>query len=433
MKNKKKTPRSIHNYSTQTLNIHGQHESHAWEFSHHLVPPLTASTTFRLDSLERGAQGFSFFANEKGAVKQPIWIYDRLEEPSTKMLEEQLVIMEKGECAISFSSGMGAISSTLMTLLKSDEKILAHHTLYGCTYSLITNWLPKQNISHDLFNLNNTAELQKKIKSKNVRVIYFESVSNPNLEIIDIKKIVQLVNKENKNRQPENRIYIIVDNTFATPWSLRPLELGVDFTIQSLTKNIAGFGTEMGGAVITRKEFESQLLIARKDFGAIMHPYSAWHILVYGIPTQAMRFEQQQANANKIAKFLNKHPKIEKVIYPGLKNHPQYKLATSLLKSPEGDFAPGTMISFYLKGDEKKCEKFVDYIAKNSYTMTLAVSLGLIKTLIEVPGYMTHSAIPEGKRQSSGIDSRMIRLSIGLENSNDIINDIEEALEAIEK
>lgn len=430
-KSLKKNRPSSKKYSTQTLNIHGQHESFAWEFDHHLVPPLTASTTFRLDSLERGAKGFSFFANPKDNKKQPIWIYDRLQEPSTKMLEEQLVIMENGECAVSFSSGMGAISSTLMTLLSSGQKILSHHTLYGCTYSLITNWLTKQKVEHDLFNLNNTQELQNKLKSENVRVVYFESISNPNLEILDLKNIVSLVQQENKKRKNENKIFVVVDNTFATPWSLRPLDLGVDFVIQSLTKNIAGFGTEMGGAVITKKQYESDLLIARKDFGAIMHPYSAWHILVYGIPTQGLRFEKQQESALKIAKFLEKHPKIEKVIYPGLSSHPQFKLAQNLLKSPEGQFAPGTMISFYVKGNEKKCERFVDYVAKHSYTMTLAVSLGLIKTLIEVPGYMTHSAIPEDKRKGSGIDSRMIRLSIGLENSKDIINDIEEALETI--
>lgn len=418
-------------YSSYTENIHGQDKSYSWEFDHHLVPPLTASTTFRLDSLERGAKGFSFFANQKGAVKQPIWIYDRLEEPTTKMLEEQLVTMERGECAVSFSSGMGAISSTFMTLLSSGNKILAHHTLYGCTYSLITNWLPKQGISNELFNLNDSKKFKINLRNKHVRVVYFESISNPNLEIIDLKKIVSLVENENKNRSAENKVYIVVDNTFATPWSLRPLEHGVDFVIQSLTKNIAGFGTEMGGAVITRKEFESPLLIARKDFGAIMHPYSAWHILVYGIPTQGLRFEQQQKNALEIASFLQKHPRVEKVIYPGLKSHPQHALAKKLLISPEGNFAPGTMISFYLKGNEKICERFVDYIAKNSYAITLAVSLGLIKTLIEVPGFMTHSAIPEKERKTNGIDSRMIRLSIGLENSEDIINDILEALETL--
>ncbi|MBO9665824.1 MAG: PLP-dependent transferase, partial [Bdellovibrio sp.] len=223
----------------------------------------------------------------------------------------------------------------------------------------------------------------------------------------------------------------VVDNTFATPWGLRPREWGVDFIIQSLTKNISGFGTEMGGAVISPKSFEGQLRVARKDFGAILHPYSAWHIMVYGLSTQAIRFEQQQKSAQAIAEYLEKHPKVASVTYPGLKSHSQYKLAKKYLKSPEGKFAPGTMISFQLKGDMKRCQKFVDDIAKNSYSITLAVSLGLTKTLIEVPGFMTHSAIPKEKRGESNIDPRAIRLSIGLENANDVINDITAALRRV--
>lgn len=422
MKNSKNSPK--------TKAIHGEFDSDSWEFSYHLVPPMTASTTFRLESLKRGAKGFTDFATKKGTEK-PIWIYDRLDEPSTKMLETQLAQMEHGECAVSFGSGMGAISTTIMSLLKSNQKVIAHKTLYGCTYSLITNWLPKYNINYDLIDINDLSHVQEAANDPQTRIIYFESVSNPILEIADLEKIVKIVKKANLNRSKDNQIYTVVDNTFATPWGLRPLDWGIDIVIQSLTKNISGFGTEMGGAVITRKEFESDLKIARKDFGAILHPYSAWHILVYGISTQSLRFEQQQKNAMKIAQFLEKHPKVESVIYPGLKSHPQYKLAKKYLKTPEDEFAPGTMISFIVKGNMKKCEKFVDDVATNSYAITLAVSLGMNKTLIEVPGYMTHSAIPSEKQNESGIDNRAIRLSIGLENVNDIIGDLKKSLDRI--
>lgn len=412
--------------SPRTQAIHGEFQSQSWEFSHHLIPPMTASTTFRLESLQRGAEGFSTFGAKTESGK-PIWIYDRLEEPTTKMLEDQLALLEKGECAVAFGSGMGAISSTLMSLLKSGDKVVAHKTLYGCTYSLITNWLPRFNVQNALIDVNST-DLDTQLADPKTKVVYFESVSNPILEIADLEKIVSKVKAANKKRKPEERIYTVVDNTFATPWALRPLEWDIDFVIQSLTKNISGFGTEMGGAVIAPKAFESVLRVARKDFGAIIHPYSAWHILVYGISTQVIRFEQQQATALKIAKFLESHAKVESVTYPGLSSHPQNKLAKKYLKSPENKFAPGTMISFKLKGDMKKCQKFVDDIAKNSYSITLAVSLGLAKTLIEVPGFMTHSAIPNEKRDVSGIDPRAIRLSIGLENAGDIIQDLAEAL-----
>ncbi|MFV8258634.1 trans-sulfuration enzyme family protein [Bdellovibrio bacteriovorus] len=416
--------------SPRTQAIHGEFLSKSWEFSHHLIPPMTASTTFRLESLQRGAEGFSTFGAQKGEEK-PIWIYDRLEEPTTKMLEDQLALLEKGECAVTFGSGMGAIASTLMSLLSSGQKVIAHKTLYGCTYSLLTNWLPRLNISTHLMDVNDFKNLALQLADPATRVVYFESVSNPILEIADLEKITALVKTANKKRGKDNQIYTVVDNTFATPWALRPVEWNVDFVIQSLTKNISGFGTEMGGAVIAPRAHESILRVARKDFGAIIHPYSAWHILVYGISTQAIRFEQQQASATAVAKFLEAHPKVASVTYPGLKSHAQHKLAKKYLKSPEGKFAPGTMISFQLKGDMKKCQKFVDDIAKNSYSITLAVSLGLTKTLIEVPGFMTHSAIPDDKRGDSGIDPRAIRLSIGLENVNDIIEDLNEALKKI--
>nr|BFD59125.1 methionine gamma-lyase [Bdellovibrio sp. CKG001] len=416
--------------SPRTQAIHGEFLSKSWEFSHHLIPPMTASTTFRLESLQRGAEGFSTFGAPSGKEK-PIWIYDRLEEPTTKMLEDQLALLEKGECAVTFGSGMGAIASTLMSLLSNGQKVVAHKTLYGCTYSLLTNWLPRFGIRHTLMDVNDFKDLEAELADPSTRVVYFETVSNPILEIADLEKITALVRTANKKRSKEERIYTVVDNTFATPWALRPIEWGVDFVIQSLTKNISGFGTEMGGAVIAPRSHESLLRVARKDFGAIIHPYSAWHILVYGISTQAIRFEQQQASALAVAKFLESHAKVESVTYPGLKSHGQHKLAKKYLKSPEGKFAPGTMISFKLKGDMKKCQKFVDDIAANSYAITLAVSLGLTKTLIEVPGFMTHSAIPDDKRDHSGIDPRAIRLSIGLENVMDIIGDLSEALKKI--
>lgn len=427
-KAKKKPSKSA--VSPRTQAIHGEFQSKSWEFSHHLIPPMTASTTFRLDSLQRGAEGFNTFGAQTESG-EPIWIYDRLEEPTTKMLEQQLALLEKGECAVSFGSGMGAISSTLLSLVKSGEKIIAHKTLYGCTYSLITNWLPRFGVEHALIDINEFEILETHLADPKARVVYFESVSNPILEIADLEKITKLVKAANKKRNKDNQIYTVVDNTFATPWALRPIEWGIDFVIQSLTKNISGFGTEMGGAVIAPKSFEMTLKLARKDFGAIIHPYSAWHILVYGITTQSIRFEQQQNTALKIATFLENHPKVQSVTYPGLKTHAQYKLAKKYLQSPENKFAPGTMISFQLKGDMKKCQKFVDDVAKNSYAITLAVSLGLTKTLIEVPGFMTHSAIPNDKREVSGIDPRAIRLSIGLENSQDIINDLNEALKRL--
>jgi methionine-gamma-lyase len=289
--------------------------------------------------------------------------------------------------------------------------------------------LPRFGITNSLVNINEVTA--KDLKNKKVKAVYFESVCNPSLEIIDLKRICQLVETENKTRQEENKIKVIVDNTFATPWGLRPLEYGAHLVIQSLTKNIAGFGTEMGGAIITSKKFRTPILLIRKDIGAIMHPHSAWNIMIYGIPSQILRFEAQQKNAMAIAQYLEKNSLVEKVYYPGLKSFPQYALAKKMLQTPEGGFAPGTMLSFTLKGSSAKTEKFINLIAENSYSITLAVSLGLIKTLIEVPGLMTHSAVPEEKQVDSGIPRKLIRMSLGIEDSKDIISDLEQAFKKI--
>lgn len=417
----------LQNASERTKMVHGKMATTAWEFSRHLIPPITANTTYRLGSLERGAQGFLTFANEDGSPNEkPILIYDRLDEPNTMMLEEHLALMENSECAVSFGSGMGAISSAILSVAKAGQKIIAHRTLYGCSYSLMTDWLPRFGIETTFIDVN-SADHRQFIHDPKVRILYFEALTNPSLELADFPRIMKDVREANKARKKDEKIIVIVDNTFPTPWGLRPLDLGVDMVVQSLTKNISGFGTEMGGAVMTRKEFEKRLKLARKDFGAIINPKAAWHITVHGIPTLALRFQQQQSNAMKVAKFLDKHRKIECVVYPGLPSHPQHKLARKLLRSPEGDFTPGTMISFIVKGDLRKCQKFVDTIAKKSYAITLAVSLGLTKTLIEVPGFMTHATIPKDKLSSTGIDPRLIRLSLGIENAEDIIQDLEMA------
>ena len=430
MTKKKTTAKTLKKAGARSSMVHGQTSTKAWEFSKHLIPPITSNTTFRLGSLDRGAQGFVQFGADEGDRLDPILIYDRLDEPNTLLLEEQLALLEGAESAVSFGSGMGAISGALISVLKSDQRIVAHRNLYGCTYSLLSDWLPRFGIKSTFIDIN-SKEHRQLLNDKSVRVLYFECVSNPSLDLADIPAIMKDVRKINASRSEAEKILVVVDNTFATPWALRPIAWGIDLVIQSLTKNIGGFGTEMGGAVMGARKFERSLKLARKDFGAILNPKSAWGITVYGIPTLAVRFEQQQKNAMAVAKFLERHPKVESVLYPGLKSYRQLALAKKMLRTPEGDFAPGTMISFTLKGDMGRCRKFVDHVAKNSYAITLAVSLGLTKTLIEVPGYMTHAAIPKDKQAASGIDPRMIRLSLGIENSADIIGDLDAAFRAL--
>ncbi|MCC7403033.1 MAG: PLP-dependent transferase [Bdellovibrionales bacterium] len=418
-------------YDLATQLIHGQYSSSAWDFSHHLNPPESGSTTFRLESLRRGAEGFLKFAASDGDPQAaPILIYDRLDEPNILMLESRLALLEGAGCSVSFGSGMGAIATTLLALCEAGHKIIAHRTLYGCTYSLMTNWLPRLGVHSRFIDMNSTLD-RAALADPKVRVVYFESLTNPNLEMIDLPQVVKEVGKLNRDRREEEKIYIVVDNTFPTPLGCRPLKFGADIVIQSLTKNLSGFGTTMGGAVMAPRHLEGSLKAARKDFGAVLNPKAAWHIMTYGLSTLTARVSIQQQNAMRVAEFLEKHPKVEKVIYPGLNSFPQRELAQTLLRSPDGEFAPGTMVSFTLKGDMDRCEKFVDHIASNSYAITLAVSLGVTKTLIEVPGFMTHAPIPKEHQETSGIDPRGIRLSLGLESSDDLIRDLEKSLETI--
>lgn len=410
--------------------IHGPHFSEKWDFKHHVIPPMSSSVTYRLEDTERGGQGFREYATGEAHRTHPIYIYDRLDEPTRGMLEDELAGVEGGDNCTCFATGMAAISAALGVTLKSGEEVIAHKTLYGCTYSLITNWYPKLNISNKLIDLRDIAALEKAISAK-TRAVYFESPVNPTMELIDIEAVAAVVERVNAKRKEGEKIYIIVDNTFATPFCQRPLMLGAHIVVHSLTKNIGGFGTDMGGAVIAPHELEGQMLLYRKDFGGALAPKSAWPILVYGLPTLPLRLKRQQESAYAVARFLRGHPKVKRVAYPGLEDFSQFALAKKQMRDLHGEFAPGNMIYFETieKGEDPvNCIKVVDWIAKNGYALTLAVSLGQLRSLIENPGAMTHAAVPPEKRLESGIAPNGIRLSIGIEHPDDIIRDLERGL-----
>jgi len=424
-------------YSKETHLIYGKAFTTKWDYNHHVVPPVSSSTTFRLDSVERGALGFSEFGHfsELPDSEPPIYIYDRLGEPNKEILEENLAAAESGETAVTFASGMAAISGIFGILTKSGDEIVAHKTLYGCTFSLLNNWYPRYNIKTVKVDLTNPNNLDEAITDK-TKVVYFETPANPNLELIDIEAIVKKVAEYNKNRSEENQIKVVVDNTFATPFCQRPLEWGVDFVVHSLTKNIGGFGTDIGGVVIGKKKYRDILMLYRKDFGGVLSSKSAWPIMVYGLPSLAIRMIREIDNAMKVAQFLAQHPKVEFVNYPGLPSFKFYELAKKQMRDFHGNFAPGNMIYFALKGNtpeegREKGRAMMNYIAQNAYTLTLAVSLGHVRTLIEHPGSMTHSMIPAEEQIKEGIDPAGIRMSIGLETADDIIKDLEDALNQV--
>lgn len=399
-------------YSKRSFLVHGRFWSGKWDFAHHVVPPMTASSTFRLESAERGAAGFCGYAD--AAKRSDVYIYDRLDEPTRAMLEERIAYAEDGEIAVCYSTGMAAIAAAGGILLRSGDEVLAHRTLYGCTYSLFTNWYPRQGIRVRYGDLRREMPIGPK-----TRVVYLETPVNPTMELIDIAAVA----REAKRRGA----LVVVDNTFATPFCQRPLGLGADLVVHSLTKNICGFGTDMGGAVVGARKYESDLLLYRKDFGGTLSPKNAWSILVYGIPSLELRIRKEEQSALEIARFLESHPRVARVSYPGLESFEQKELARRQMTDFDGRFAPGNMIAFSMR-TAAAAQKLVNRVARSAYTITLAVSLGQIRTLIERPGSMTHSALPGEIQKGGGIDPGLVRLSVGIEDPGDIIRDLAVAL-----
>jgi len=431
----RKRHRQKEDYRLRTHLIHGNFDSKKWDYNHHVVPPVSHSATFRLSSLDRGAKGFVQFASADEALSGhfPIYIYDRLDEPTRGMLEENLAYAEGGDICVTFATGMAAISAALGVALRQGQEVLAHQVLYGCTYSLMTNWLPRFGMQARFTDFLKPDLIRERITPA-TRVLYFETPVNPTIELVDIAEIRRVAEEVNAQRDERERILLLVDNTFATPYCQRPLRLGADLVVESLTKGIGGFGTDMGGAVVAPREFYNHLMLYRKDLGGVLSPRSAWAILVYGLPTLATRMTNMQKTAQRVAEFLCKHPKVAQLNYPGADCFKQKALAHRQMANPDSKFAPGSMLYFVLKGTDGKpsrAEKLVDYLAEHAYTITLAVSLGQIKTLIEHPFSMTHSALPDEQKHAFGLHPEGVRLSIGLEDRHDIIQDLELALEKV--
>lgn len=417
-------------YQLRTSLIHGRFRSKKWDYNHHVVPPMSASATFRLEAASRGAAGFFQFACDRVNPERevPIYIYDRLDEPTRGMLEENLAAAEGGDAAVAFATGMAAISAALGVLCHAGDEIVAHHALYGCTWSLLTNWLPRMGVTTRFCDLNDGAALRSALSAR-TRVVYCESPVNPTLELIDLGAVRAALADDSRARgSDENRPLLVIDNTFATPHCQRPLALGADVVVHSLTKGIGGFGTDMGGAVVVPSRMRNLMLMYRKDFGGVLSPKAAWDFLVHGLPTLATRMDNAQKTAMKIARHLERHEKVARVVYPGLPSFPQAELARRQMVDPRGRFAPGSMIWFELAGGADAGARLIDWIAENAYSVTLAVSLGQVKTLIEHPYSMTHSALTDAEKAEGGVHPGGVRLSVGLEDADDIIGDLDEAL-----
>lgn len=371
-----------------------------------LAVPIYQTSTFVFDSAEQGGKRF--------ALEEEGYIYSRLGNPTTAVFEEKIAALEGGEAAVATSSGIGAITSTLWTLLKAGDHVIADKTLYGCTFAYLNHGVAKFGVEVDFIDTSDLELVRKTMKS-NTRVVYLETPANPNMKVVDIKAVAEIAHT-NPNT------LVVVDNTFATPFCQRPLELGCDVVVHSVTKYLNGHGDVIAGVVISKKEIIDQVrLVGVKDMtGSVLGPTEAFYI-IRGMKTFELRMRRHCENAMKVAEYLEAHDKIEKVYYPGLKSHDGYEVASKQME------AFGGILAFELKGGFEAGKTLLN----NVKMAALAVSLGDAETLIQHPASMTHSPYTKEERLAAGITDGLVRLSVGLENIEDIIADLEYGLAQI--
>lgn len=391
-----------HNYSEATVVVHGNHVKNA---EGALSIPIFQTSTFVFDTAEQGGRRFA--GQESG------FIYSRLGNPTTSVLEQKIALLEEAEDCVSFSSGMGAISGTFLSLLSAGDHMLADKTLYGCTFALINESLTRFGIKAECIDMADFNTFKSSMRP-DTKVVYFETIANPSMKVIDIEKISEYAHSVNPN------CLVIVDNTFATPLIAKPLKLGADIVVHSATKYLNGHGDVVAGFSAGKKDLMDKIrMIGLKDItGAVLGSQEAYLIL-RGLKTLKVRMDAICDGAEKVAEFLNSAPEVEAVYYPGLKESEYYETAQKELKRFGG------MISFEMKSfDEAKA------VLNNVKLCVLAVSLGDCETLIQHPASMTHSMCTKEEIEAAGFSDRLIRLSVGLEDPDDIIADLKQAFEA---
>ena len=372
-----------------------------------LCAPIYQTSTFAFSTVE---QGGARFAGQEGG-----YIYTRLGNPSLAAVEAKLASLEGGEAAMAAASGMGAISSALWSAVVGGDEIVADETLYGCTYALLNHGMSKFGVKVTLTDLSDIENLKKNLTDK-TKVVYFETPCNPTLKLLDIELIAKTAHAFNPD------IRVIVDNTFCTPYLQQPLRWGADVVVHSATKYLNGHGDVIVGTVVGKEDFITQCrMFGLKDMtGAVMSPFDAF-LIARGLKTLDIRMERHCANARKVAEFFVNHPAVAKVYYPGLDSFPGHEIAEKQMR------LPGGMIAIELKAD-----KATTATALNKLQLcTIAVSLGDAETLVEHPATMTHSTYTAEELAAAGISEGLVRVSVGLEDPEDIIDDFRSVLDAL--
>jgi len=381
---------------------------HGYDPAQHLgavAPPVYLSTTFAFPDVQYGGRCFS--GEETG------YIYTRIRNPTLAILEARLASLEGGAAALAFGSGMGAITSTLWTLVRPGDEILADKTLYGCTFAFLERGIGQFGVRVRYVDMADLSALAQAFTPQ-TRVLYFESPANPTMRLVDIAAVAEIAHRHDAR--------VVIDNTYCTPYLQRPLELGADVVVHSATKYLSGHGDVTAGVAVASRELIEQIrFFGLKDMtGAVLSPQDA-ALLLRGIKTLALRMERHCDNAAQLAEFLSAHPAVAEVYFPGLASFPQHALATRQMRRYGG------MMAFELKGGQDAGARFMNALK----LVTRAVSLGDCETLAQHPASMTHSTYTAEERAAHGISEGLVRLSAGLEDIEDLLGDVGQALDGL--
>lgn len=369
------------------------------QFQEHSTPLYLTSSFIFEDAEEMRAS----FAEEKERN-----LYSRFSNPNTTEFVNKMVVLEGAESGYAFATGMSAIFSTFAALLNAGDHVVSCRSIFGSTHTLFTKYFLKWNIETSYFNVDEVDQIEGLIQS-NTKILYIETPTNPGVDVLDLEQLGKLAKK--------HHLIFIVDNCFATPYLQNPIQFGADLVIHSATKLIDGQGRVLGGVTVGKKELIKEVYLFSRNTGPAMSPFNAW-ILSKSIETLAIRVERHCGNALKIATFLEEHPHANMVKYPFLKSHPSYEIAKKQMKMG------GNIVVFEIKGGIEAGRKFLNNIKMCS----LSANLGDTRTIVTHPSSTTHGKLSREDRLEVGITDGLIRVSVGLENYNDIIEDIKQAL-----
>jgi|TARA_B110001452_G_scaffold49099_2_gene37503 O-succinylhomoserine sulfhydrylase len=362
--------------------------------------PLFLTSSFVFNDAEHMRSSFAEENNQN--------IYSRFSNPNTSEFVDKVVAMEGAEAGFAFASGMAAVFSTFAALLSSGDHIVSCQSVFGSTHSLLTNFFPKWKIETSYFKVDQLETLESLIRP-NTKAIYAESPTNPAVDILDLKALGRIAKKHN--------LILIIDNCFATPYLQNPIKFGADLVIHSATKLMDGQGRVLGGVTVGNRELIHQIYLFSRNTGPALSPFNAW-VLSKSLETLGVRLDRHCKNAMKVAKFLQKHPRVNSVKYPFLKSHPQYEIAKKQMRKG------GNVVSFEIVGGIQAGQDFLNKIKLCS----LSANLGDSRTIVTHPSSTTHSKLSDEDRLEASISDGLIRVSVGLEYHKDIINDLNQAL-----